>query len=350
MKLAGLLLTLALPAAAAPDYAALHREVQACALHIYLLPASPPRSEPEDAKPRDLMRFEQFLQPRRRSPLELPRHPRGLGLLWHDTRHVLSTQAVLPAEEREGAIVVVEDAAGRRQRAEPLGEDPRSGAVLLRLAQAVPEGRPCRWGSAAGLQLGQELVGIGNLGELRLSLQRGQVSGLQRAMPRELTPLIESSVGSGQGMAGGPLLDAEGRVVGVHHAVYGHGASPQMAALALPAEALTAGAELLLAGRRPQISRIGVRMDEAEPADAQAFIERPPGVRISQVEEGGPAARAGLREGDRLLALDGRVLSGQAAWAQAIAWLPAAQAVRVQLQRGAERLELRLMPEALSSP
>jgi S1-C subfamily serine protease len=354
MKAAGLLMVFCLGAAraAAPAHADLqaqHREVQACALHIYLLPAgSPPGADADkrgDARP-----FETMVPLRRRVVRFMPDAPTGLGLLWHDARHVLTTSAVVPTDRRDSTVIAVEDAAGGRQRAEVMGDDPRSGAVLLRLPQPVPQGRPCRWGSAAGLQLGQALIGIGNLGVLRLSVQRGHVTGLQRALPGELTLLIESDVRSGMGMAGGPLLDLDGQVVGVHHAVYGNASAPQMAALALPADALTASAEALLAGRQPLPSRIGLQLNAAEAVDASSFLARDAAVRVIQVEPGSPAARAGLREGDHLLAIDGRPLRDVPAWAQAIAWLPAGRPVRLQLQRGADRLELQLTPEAAAAP
>lgn len=335
--------------AVAQDLPALNREMQACVVQVHLLAGS---REPTPTD--DLLR--RFTMPSDARPTL--RHPRGLGLLWRDGRHVLTLAHLLGRDKP--ALVAVQNEAGRRVAAESLGTDPLSGAWLLRLSEPLPN-PPCRFGSARDLQLGQELLGIGNLLTLNRSLQRGIVAGLGREPDdsgQDLgEPLIQTDFRSAPGMAGGPLFDLQGRVVGLHDMMLPQGRQ-DLAALARPIDDLLRGAEALQAGQARQVSRIGLRM--GEPSDAGAaenardaaavgrrWLAGPlPGVGVGEVAPGGPADRAGLRAGDRVLAVNDEPVGSEAALARRVARLPAGQPARFSVQRdGAPAVLLRVTPE-----
>jgi serine protease Do len=346
---AGVLALALLPLAAlAQDFEALLRGAQFCAVSVLLAPRAGPSEDERSAQhPADDMKR---LLPGRSAPrrTQMPTAVSGLGLLWRDARHVLTTQAVVDAESRP----VVEDASGRRQLAERLGQDLLSGAVLLRLPEPVQGGAPCAWGASAGLRLGQDVVAVGHFAELRWTLQRGHVSALRRAMPDAtlVEHFIETSARSGPGMAGGPLMDLQGRVVGVNEATYGSAGQPALAALALPIEPLLAAAEALHAGKPPMRAQLGLRLGEEKPTTIEAVLKPQPGVPVEAVDAGRPAEQAGVRVGDRLLALDGRPLDSSRAWTRATARLTPGKPVSLLLRREGQALELRVTPEAAPPP
>jgi serine protease Do len=294
--------------------------------------------------------------PRRETRASLDR-PFGLGLIWSDSRHVLSLGHVLGDDE--ALFIGVQADGGQRVAAESLGLDPISGAWLLRLREPLPHA-PCRFGSAKGLQVGQELLGIGNLMTLERSLQRGIVSGLGREpddFGRDLgEPLIQTDFRSARGMAGGPLFDLQGRVVGVHDMMMVTQGGQDLAALARPIDGLLLGAQALKQGQARRPSRLGLQMDDSlgdpdvEQAGQRWLAGATMGVRVRDVSPDGPAARAGLRAGDRILTLNGVRVDLPAALARMVARLPAGQSVALALQREGRTMELTLIPEASPAP
>lgn len=339
----------------AQDFEALLNTAQACTVTIYLLPSTSASADgkadeegaplPRSNRPDDLRRWAEGNARRRQ---QMPSAASGLGLLWRDARHVLTTAAVDDPDARP----VVEDRSGRRQWAERLGHDALSGTLLLRLPEPAKEGAPCAWGAAQDFRLGQEVVAVGHFAELRWTLQRGHVTALRRVMsdPSLVEHYIETSAGSGPGMAGGPLLDLQGRVVGMHEAVYGTSAMPQLVALALPIESMLASAEALLAGKPPVRAHLGLRLGDERPRTPEAFMAPQPGSLVETVSAGGAAAQAGVRVGDRLLALNGRPLNGGRAWARAMARLTPGQAATLRLRRDGKELELQARPEPAPPP
>lgn len=337
--------------AMAQDLVALNREMQSCVVQVHVqgsVREKPPLT-PAAKQADDFMR--RFI-PRRERSSELA-HPRGLGLLWSDGRHVLSLGHLLGDDEP--ALIAVQNEAGQWVAAESLGVDPLSGAWLLRLREALPN-PPCRFGSAKGLQPGQELFGIGNLMNLQRSLQRGIVAGLGRESGdggRDLgEPLIQTDFRSARGMAGGPLFDAQGRVLGLHDMMLAQGGQ-DLAALARPIDELLIGAQALKAGQPRQPSRIGLEMGDGadDSEDAQALAQRwlagpAPGVGVLAVTPDGPADRAGLRAGDRILALGGQRVDSPPELARRVARLPVGQAVLLAVRRAGQSLGLRVLPEA----
>ncbi len=338
---------LGVDAAVAQDLPALNREMQACVVQVHVQVAS--REPLAKGQPDDFLR--RFVSPQRQGRPAF-QHPRGLGLLWQDGRHVLSLAHLL-GDDRP-TLLAVESESGRRVVADSLGTDPLSGAWLLRLREPLPN-PPCRLGSAKGLQVGQEVLGIGNLTSLQRSLQRGIVAGLGResaAPGQDLgEPLIQTDFRSARGMAGGPLFDLQGRVIGLHDLMLSQGGQ-DLAALAKPIDELLQGAEVLKAGRARQASRIGLQMGESrdeaddEQADRRWLGGAPSGVGVGRVEPGGPAARGGLREGDRIVAVNDHRVDNPAELARRVARLPVGQVARFSVRRGEhEALELRVVPE-----
>jgi S1-C subfamily serine protease len=197
---------------------------------------------------------------------------------------------------------------GRETPVSVIGSDPLSDLAVLRADGG--ELSPATLGDAADLRVGQLVVAIGNPNGFASSVTAGVVSGLGRSLPvgarggprRVVENVIQTDAALNPGNSGGALVDGAGRVVGINTALAGIGLG-----LAVPInDATRVLISTLIRDGRVRRAHLGVAVAPRPlpPRTAQRLGRRA-GVQIMQVIEESPAAAAGLRRGDLLLALDG---------------------------------------------
>jgi serine protease Do len=197
-------------------------------------------------------------------------------------------------------------AGGRRAPVEALSADAAAGVALLRADTGdVP---PVEWADDAPA-VGRVVAALADPGGRGLRVTTGTVAATGRAFRagggRRVHEAIEHTAPLPRGAAGGPLVDLSGRLVGINVL-----RSPGGLILAAPAgPALRARLDDLVTGRAAPPPRLGVALAPAHVARrlrrAVGLPDRE-GLLVRGVEDGGPAAAAGVREGDLLVALDDR--------------------------------------------
>jgi len=193
---------------------------------------------------------------------------------------------------------------GTEVAADVVGSDPLSDLAVLRARGEVPP--PVELGDAADLKVGQLVVALGNPLGLAGSVTAGIVSARGRSLPtragRVVDEVIQTDAALNPGNSGGVLADSAGRAVGVNTAVAGVGLG-----LAVPINATTRQIiSTLMTHGRVRRAWLGIAGSQAAlPAPLAAKTGRRVGVHIAQVVDGSPAAVAGLRRGDILVAIDG---------------------------------------------
>ncbi|MDH2444654.1 trypsin-like peptidase domain-containing protein [Amnibacterium sp. CER49] len=235
------------------------------------------------------------------------RTARGAGagsasVLDGDGHLLTSAHVVAGADSAEAAFPD-----GRTVRARVVGRDPLSDLAVLRADGDVPP--PVPLGDAAALKVGQLVVALGNPLGLAGSVTAGIVSALGRSLPtasgRVVDEVIQTDAALNPGNSGGVLADSRGRMVGVNTALAGIGVG-----LAVPINATTRGI-LDALGTNGRVRRAWLGIVGAEvplPPQLQQRVGSPTGLRVADVAPGSPAAVAGLRRGDVLVALDGRAV------------------------------------------
>ncbi len=195
---------------------------------------------------------------------------------------------------------------GQQVPAEIVGSDPITDLALLRAA--VPKGAHAvaRLGDSDHLEVGQKVLAIGHPFGLGYVLSTGIISGLGTtpgAAVRLQDRVIQTSAAINPGNSGGPLVDTDGRVIGINTAIL---AGAQNIGFAIPInQAKAVAAELRAQGRivRPWLGITGKLLsDEVINLFALPLTR---GLLVSGVAKGSPAERIGLRAGDVHVALNG---------------------------------------------
>ena len=185
-----------------------------------------------------------------------------------------------------------------------VGADPLSDLAVLRANGPTPE--PAELGEADRLVVGQLVVAVGNPLGLAGSVTAGVVSALGRSLPargRVIEDVIQTDAALNPGNSGGALADASAKVVGINTAVAGVGLG-----LAVPVNDTTRRIiSALMRDGRVRRAYLGLAMTPGPvPAAWRERLGRKTGLLVAEVVAGGPAARAGLRQGDLLLTVAGR--------------------------------------------
>jgi S1-C subfamily serine protease len=240
---------------------------------------------------------------------------------------------------------------GRELRFEVVGRDPLSDLAVIRSSGADLE--PVSLGNADRLRVGQLVVAVGNPMGLAGSITAGVVSALGRSFPtsdgrasRLVENVIQTDAALNPGNSGGALVDGRGRMVGVNTAVAGIGLG-----LAVPINATTRRivAALMREGRfrRAFIGIAGGR--RPLPPRVAGMLDRTGGVEIVQVVQGSPAARAGLRNEDLIIDVDGMPVEDAGDLQRLMVTELIGRPVSVRAFRGGELLELTVVPVELES-
>ena len=238
---------------------------------------------------------------------------------------------------------------GRELRFEVVGRDALSDLAVIRAGGADLE--PVSLGNADRLRVGQLVVAVGNPMGLAGSITAGVVSALGRSFPtsdgrasRLLENVIQTDAALNPGNSGGALVDGRGRMVGVNTAVAGIGLG-----LAVPINATTRRiiAALMRDGRfRRAFIGIAGGSRPLPPRVAKA-LDREAGIEVVQVVDGSPAYRAGLRNEDLIIDVDGVPVADAGDLQRLMVGERIGRPLSIRAFRGGELLELTVVPVEL---
>ena len=262
----------------------------------------------------------------------------GSGLVFAPDGFVLTNNHVVENASR----VEVRMADGNEYAAQVVGTDPATDLAVVR---ASASGLPtAELGNSDSLRVGQLVIAIGNPFGFQSTVSTGVVSALGRALRgragRLIENVIQADVALNPGNSGGPLVDSRGRVVGINTAMIAMAqgisfATPVNTAKWVVSELIARGkvrrAYLGLAGQTIPVTRQIQRYFELETATA---------VRVVSVEAQGPARRAGLRERDLIVALNGKPITSVDDIHHLLATLPPNSPVSLTVLRNGARREL----------
>jgi serine protease Do len=266
----------------------------------------------------------------------------GVGRGWRvGSGTVIGPGRVLTAAHRAGDQVTVTFADGREESGEPLAADRDLDLAVLAVDTGevdVPE-----WAPAEAAAVGAPVVALGNPGGRGLRATLGFVAAADRSFRgqrgRRITGAVEHTAPLPRGSAGGPVLDADGRLLGVNLLRLDGGLIIAVSV----AGGLREAVERLSRGEEPARPRLGVAVAPSRVAGrmrrAVGLPERD-GVLVRAVEEGSPAARSGIARGDLIVAVAGRQVDGIDSLHRALDEASGNGGLELTLVRGTEEREI----------
>jgi S1-C subfamily serine protease len=272
----------------------------------------------------------------------------GSGFVIDDDGHVITNDHV------------VEDATQYRVRfgengdpivAKLLGTDPSADLALLQIDPKDIEHdvHPLALGTSETLRPGDEAIAIGSPFGLQGTVTSGIVSALGRTIQApngfSISGAVQTDAAINPGNSGGPLLDEQGRVIGVNSQIQTSGGNQNSGVgFAVPVDAIKRALPFLKAGKDVPHAYLGVSTSQATSGGAQ----------VGSVIANGPAAKAGIRTGDRIVEIAGSPVREPDDVAAVVNTRRPNDEVRVIVERGGQRRTLTVklgeQPNQVSNP
>lgn len=232
----------------------------------------------------------------------------GSGFVWDTSGHIVTNYHVV--QNAEKVEVIFFD--GVTVPAEVIGTDPDSDLAVLRVDRPAEALRPVELGDSDAVFVGQRAIAIGNPFGQEWTLTVGVVSALGRTLPSgtsqfSIPEMIQTDAAINPGNSGGPLLDGNGRVIGVNTMIISNFQVSSGVGFAIPVNIVKRVVPVLIEEGHYTYAWLGIRGRALERGIAEAMGLAPEqrGALVIEVVQGSPAARAGLRGSSKTIKLDG---------------------------------------------
>ena len=245
--------------------------------------------------------FRQFFN-LRQGPIERETEAAGSGVIVDAAQgYVLTNNHVV--ENATNIEVTTKD--NRQLKARLIGRDPETDIAVLQIAAGGLTSVPM--GDSDRLQVGDFVLAVGNPFGLGQTVTSGIVSALGRSPGIEgYEDFVQTDASINPGNSGGPLVDLQGRIVGINTAIVAPSGGNVGIGFAVPINMARQVMDQLISGGEIKRGRIGVAIQDLTPDIAQALgTTHTQGAVIARVEQGSPADRAGLRTHDLVVAVNG---------------------------------------------
>ncbi|HJR85687.1 MAG TPA: trypsin-like peptidase domain-containing protein [Nitrososphaeraceae archaeon] len=254
----------------------------------------------------------------------------GSGFIYDNTGHVITNYHVVGG----GGELLVSFPDGEFYNGQLIGTDPYSDLAVIKVT-AIPRERllPLPLGNSSDLVIGQPVAAVGNPFGLSGSMSEGIISGLGRQLPSSILPptdpipplfgraqiptgttsfsipdIIQTDAAINPGNSGGPLLNMKGEVVGINSAIFSNTGLYAGVGFAIPSDTVKKViTSLIKTGSydHPWIGIVGIDITPPIAKSMNLNVTDSKGFLITEVNANGPADKAGVQGGDRLVSING---------------------------------------------
>lgn len=249
---------------------------------------------------------------------------------------VILTNAHVVGDESQ---VRVKLADGQRLTGEVVGKDPTVDVAVVRIPGSGFPQAPTA--DSDRLEVGETAIAIGNPLGLERTVTRGVVSAVNRTVgDSEVQGMIQTDAAINPGNSGGPLLDSEGRVIGINTLVLRESGSSGLG-FAVPINTANQVMQQILTTGRVRHAVLGVHVTDVTPDLASRFsLPVAQGALVADVLDGSPAQAAGLAEQDVITAVGDTQVNGSGDLRRALRDRQPGDTVSLTIRRGNQTLKL----------
>lgn len=225
--------------------------------------------------------------------------------------HVITNAAEARTNVQGARAVYIEFADGERIGGRVVGWDLFSDVGVIRVSPGDHALEPVPLGNSAKVVVGESVAAIGSPFGKQSSLTVGVVSATGRSIDSlaggfAVSNAIQTDAQINRGNSGGPLFDGDGRVIGINAQIESTTGTNEGVGFAIPIDLARRSLDQLLRTGKVRYAYIGVSTQDVTPGIADAFgLGAEHGALVTRVEDGSPAAQAGLRGGGRTEAFNG---------------------------------------------
>jgi serine protease Do len=278
--------------------------------------------------------FEEFFGPTPEPQQEHRQRSLGSGFIIDKEGFIVTNNHVI-----EGADQIrVKLSNEQEYQASVVGRDPKTDLALIKI-EGARDLQPLSLGDSDILKVGTWVVAIGSPFGLEQTVTQGIVSAKKRVIGAgPYDDFIQTDASINPGNSGGPLLDLQGRVVGINTAIV---ASGQGIGFAIPINMVKSIVSQLKDKGEVTRGWLGVGIQDLTPELAEYYgVANRRGVLVTQIFEGDPADKAGVRAYDIITALNGQAVATGRELSAAIANTPVGEKTRITLLRGGKEMSL----------
>ncbi len=280
-------------------------------------------------------------------PRERVQRSLGSGVIVTPDGVVVTNHHVIKGRGEAEIKIVLADK--REFAAEIILKDERTDLAVLRIDASRVAFPYLPFQDSDTLEVGDLVLAIGNPFGIGQTVTSGIVSALARTSVgvSDFQSFIQTDAAINPGNSGGALVDTKGRLVGINTAIYSRTGGSHGIGFAIPSEMVRLVVQSALRGGTVKRPWLGAKLQAVTAEISEAFgLDRPAGALVGTVTPRSPAARAGLRTSDLIIAIDGHVVEDPSVFNYRFATRPLGGQAQVDVLRGGRRMQLAVALES----
>jgi S1-C subfamily serine protease len=250
----------------------------------------------------------------------------GSGVIVSKEGHIVTNYHVIANMDE----IRVQLRDGRVLPAKVIGSDEPVDIAVLQVD--APNLIPLPLGNSDDVQVGQTVFAVGNPFGLQETVTHGIVSATERALPDSGVGFLQSDAAVNPGNSGGPLLNLRGEIVGINSSIFSQTGNSAGVSFAIPSNIVQRSLKSIIETGHPLRGYLGLSTEPLNPAQAQK-VGVHSGLRVTGVDHGSPAEKAGIRAGDVIRGVNNREV-GTAKLDDMIAAVPIGSKVHLNIVHG----------------
>ena len=267
----------------------------------------------------------------------------GSGFIISPDGYIVTNNHLIASANGNGTVDQVTVTLSNRKEysARIIGRDELADLALLKIdGSNLPY---VQWGDSRGARVGDWVIAIGDPYGVGSTVTAGIISAINRGITGNgaYDRYIQTDAAINMGNSGGPMFDMTGRVIGINSALISPTGTNVGIGLAIPAELAKPVIDALQKGQRPERGYLGVGLQPvSDDIAASLGLPKDRGEIVRTVQAGAPAAKAGIQQGDVIVAVNGKDVNPDQTVSYLVANLPVGTRSTITVMRGGKKVDI----------